>query len=69
MPLLKLIEVATPFHHRYLAIVEQIERRFPVAQWKAGDLDVWPLARMDLYLDMYWDAVDGAAPAMRGSLS
>jgi hypothetical protein len=49
-----------PFHGRYLALVGEIERRFPVAHWKRGDVDVWPLARMGLYLDMYWDNVGGA---------
>jgi hypothetical protein len=53
------IKGAIPFHGRYLALVGEIERRFPVAHWKRGDVDVWPLARMDLYLDMYRDNVGG----------
>lgn len=43
-----------PFHGRFLALVSDIERRFDVARWRCGDVDVWPLARMDLYLDMHW---------------
>lgn len=42
------------FHRRYLTLVDEIERRFPVMLWQRGDLEVWPLARMELYLDMYW---------------
>jgi hypothetical protein len=42
------------FHRRYLTLVEQIEQRFTVQNWKLGDLSIWPLARMELYLDMYW---------------
>jgi hypothetical protein len=41
------------FHRRYLELADQIERRFPVAQWRCRDLQIWPLARMDLYLDLY----------------
>ena len=48
-------------HDRYVALVSQIEQRFAVAQWKSGDADLWPLARFDLYLDMYW-ANAGVAP-------
>lgn len=44
---------ATPLQRRYLALVEEIERNFPVAQWRAGDVDIWPMARMDLFLDMF----------------
>jgi hypothetical protein len=42
------------FHRRYLTLVDEIERRFPVSCWRRGDLEVWPVARMELYLDMYW---------------
>ncbi len=41
------------FHQHYLTIVDEAERRFRVAQWRSGQVDLWPLARMDLYLDMY----------------
>jgi hypothetical protein len=44
----------TSFHGRFLALVAEIERRFPVARWACGDVALWPLARMDLYLDMFW---------------
>jgi hypothetical protein len=53
------------FHSRYVALVAQIERRFAVAEWKSGDADLWPLARFDLYLDMYWDNVGAAPPEPR----
>jgi hypothetical protein len=44
---------AVVFHRRYLELADEIERVFPVARWRAADLEVWPLARMDLYLDLY----------------
>jgi hypothetical protein len=56
---------AIPFHSRYLELIEHIERRFPVAQWISGDVEIWPLARMDLYLDMYWANVGGELPKSR----
>ena len=56
---------ALPFHRRYLALVGEIEREFPVALWKCGDADIWPLARMALYLDMYWANAGGCPPASR----
>jgi|GEM_PF-2060307 len=45
--------MATTFQERYFALVADIERDFRVAQWKARDLDLWPVARMDLFLDMH----------------
>jgi hypothetical protein len=60
------IELASsPFHQRYLTLVAEIERTFPVARWKSGDVEIWPLARMDLYLDMFWANVGGAPPKPR----
>ena len=53
-PIHGVIATQDSFHGRYLVLAAEIERRFPVAQWRCGDVDVWPLARMDLYLDMYW---------------
>jgi hypothetical protein len=50
------------FHSRYLTLVGDIERNFPVAEWKSADVEIWPLARMDLYLDMYWAIMGGSAP-------
>ncbi|MDB5393576.1 MAG: hypothetical protein JWM91_1082 [Rhodospirillales bacterium] len=49
--------MSASFHQQYLALVEEIERRFPVSEWKSGDVDIWPLARMDLYLDMYGQTI------------
>lgn len=54
-----------PFHQRFLALVVEIERSFPVAQWKSGDVEIWPLARMDLYLDMFWANVPSKPPKQR----
>jgi hypothetical protein len=56
---------ATPFHQRFLTLVAEIERSLPVALWKSGDVEIWPLARMDLYLDMYWANVGGEQPKRR----
>jgi hypothetical protein len=57
--------LAIPFHRRFLGLVEHIERNFGVASWKMDDIEIWPLARMDLYLDMYWANVGGSLPAGR----
>jgi hypothetical protein len=58
----------TPFHSRYLALVQRIEREFPVAGWRRGDVDIWPMARMDLFLDMFrqygGDTSPPSAPAL-----
>ncbi len=53
--------MAMSFYPRYLALVDEIERNFPVLAWRSGDLEIWPLARMNLYLDMYW-AESGSVP-------
>jgi hypothetical protein len=50
-----------PFHRHFLTLVAEIERAFPVARWKSGDVEIWPLARMDLYLDMFWANVAGTS--------
>jgi hypothetical protein len=42
------------FLRRFANLAREIEARFPVTAWKSGDADLWPLARFDLYLDMYW---------------
>jgi hypothetical protein len=56
------LAAAIPFHGRYLALVGEIERSFPVSQWKSGDVQIWPLARMDLYDDMYCANAGGYPP-------
>ena len=53
------------FHRRFLLLVEEIERNFPVSSWKCGDVEIWPLARMDLYLDMHWAHTGGSPPVLR----
>ena len=65
MTLPRIDMVAIPFHRRYLTLVDEIERSFPVARWKSGDAEIWPLARMDLYLDMFWANVGGSLPETR----
>jgi len=44
---------AVPVQQRHLELVDGIEQRFDVAAWRGGDVDLWPLARMDLFLDMF----------------
>jgi hypothetical protein len=53
------------FYSQYVALIEEIERRFPVTSWRGGDVDIWPLARMELYLDMYWKQPDCPPPPAR----
>ncbi|HEX3912612.1 MAG TPA: hypothetical protein VHW71_03825 [Steroidobacteraceae bacterium] len=55
----------TSFHRRYLDMVEEIESEYSVASWKGGDVDVWPLARMELYLDMHWASTCRNRPTSR----
>lgn len=43
----------TEYHRRFLALVDEVERAFPVAEWHVGDVPVWPLARATLYTDLY----------------
>src|SRR5678815_1391824 len=57
--------MAGSFYPRYLTLIDEIERHFPVSAWRSGDLQIWPLARMDLYLDMYWAAAGIPAPTER----
>jgi hypothetical protein len=61
-------KAAVLFHRSYLELVEHIERNFPVAQWRADDMEIWPLARMDLYLDCYRSNVGIAMPPRRSLL-
>jgi hypothetical protein len=51
-------------HRRFLTLVDEIERDFPVSRWKCGDVEIWPLARMDLYLDMHFAQVGGPSPVL-----
>jgi hypothetical protein len=53
------------FHDRFVRLVHEIEHRFPVTAWKSGDADLWPLARFDMYLDMYWAGVSSSPPRPR----
>jgi hypothetical protein len=53
------------FHSRYLSLVGEIERNFPVVAWTCEDFEIWPLARMQLYLDMYWAQSGTSAPSAR----
>src|SRR6185312_2938643 len=40
-------------HQRYLDLVDEIEARFAVSRWRSGDVDLWPPARVDLFLDLF----------------
>ena len=55
--------MSATFQDRYLALVAEIERDFRVGQWQRGDVDIWPLARMDLFLDMHWRHTGQSKPA------
>ena len=49
-------------HGRYQALVQSIECENAVSAWRAGDVDLWPLARQDLYLDLFRQAGGDTAP-------
>ncbi len=53
------------FHRDFLDLVDHIERVFPVTRWYSGDVPVWPLARMELYLDMHFASIGVARPPFR----
>ncbi len=57
--------LAVSLHRRFLDLVEEIERNCRVSGWRSGDVDLWPLARMDLYLDMHWAHAGAALPGRR----
>lgn len=54
---------ARSLHQCYRALVDAIERDCRVAEWRVGDVDLWPLARNDLFLDMFRRAGGDTAPA------
>ena len=55
---------AEPVQQRYQRLVQAIEDRFEVDGWRSGDIDLWPPARTDLFLDMFrQDGGDTAPPA------
>ena len=51
------------YHRRFLVLVDQIETTFPVADWRAGDVPLWPLARTAVYSNICEEmlGVGGAA--------
>ena len=50
-------------HARHRAIVDGIERECRVDEWRAGDVDLWPLAGQDLFLDIFREAGASTAAA------
>lgn len=50
-------------HRLYRELVDAIERECRVAEWRAGDVDLWPLASQDLFGDIFRQAGgESAAP-------
>src|SRR6185436_8433459 len=47
------------YHSRFLTLVDEIEQKFPVAEWMLDDVPVWPLARTEIYLALYWQNSGG----------
>lgn len=35
-----------------LALINRLEHRFPVSSWRAGDIDLWPVHRTRLYMNV-----------------
>jgi hypothetical protein len=44
----------TDYFVRFLTLVDEIERTYPVTRWQVGDVPAWPLARNGLFVDLYW---------------
>jgi hypothetical protein len=40
-------------YRRHHEVVQAIERTCRVAEWRAGDIDLWPLASQDLFQEMF----------------
>ena len=55
-------------HQRYRALVDAIERDCRVAEWRAGDVDLWPIASQDLFLDLFRQAGGDTGPKPRSFL-
>ena len=50
-------------HRLHRSLVDAIERECRVAEWRAGDIDLWPLASQDLFLDLFRRAGGETAPS------
>lgn len=50
-------------HRLYRELADAIEAQCPVAEWRAGDIDLWPLAARDLFRDIFRHAGGDTAPA------
>jgi hypothetical protein len=53
---------AEPPHRLYRSLVDAIERECRVAEWRSGDIGLWPLASQDLFLDLFRKAGSETAP-------
>lgn len=49
-------------HRLYRDLVDTIEARCPVAEWRMDDIDLWPLASQDLFRDLFRHAGGDTAP-------
>lgn len=52
-------------HRQYRELVDAIERDCSVAEWRSGDIDLWPLARQDLFGDIFRQAGGDSAASPR----
>lgn len=50
-------------HQLYRSLTDTIERECRVAEWRAGDIDLWPLASQDLFLDIFRKTGSDSAPS------
>jgi hypothetical protein len=57
------MNASSTLHQRYFDLIEIIEQTSRVADWRSGDIDLWPLARQDLFLDMFRRDGGDTAPA------
>ncbi|HEX4375651.1 MAG TPA: hypothetical protein VHZ99_00705 [Steroidobacteraceae bacterium] len=63
------MNIAAPsLHARYMALLADVESRFPVTEWRAGDLEVWPLVRTELYLALMKSEFGSRVPPRRSLL-
>ena len=49
-------------YRRHRELAERIEREFRVADWRAGDMYLWPILSQDLFLDIFRSHASDTAP-------
>jgi len=54
---------------QFYALIQEIEERFPVADWRADGVPVWPIARIAARAETFGLAIERASPVQSGKIS